>query len=185
MEDLLCINFTYRSPNEDIENAMIFDKDGVSDVKQTLFKLHALLTENINKINYLLENADHIVDIIAVGYGMVGICLKSETVERDLLNNQTLIKHDNTLENEDLHPNDFDLIDEEETNQKRLEIVNNLVAQDDSHQLFCRSEASDSDSDIDDVIDIEKDSKYILEKYIGLINKDISNSEHEDRSESE
>lgn len=185
MENLLCINFTYRSPNEDIENGTVFNTEGASDVKQTLLNLRNLLTENIDRINHLIEHADQIVDIIAIGYGIVGISVNSETVEKDLLENQTLIKRSNLLENEELNAHDFVLTDEEETNHKRLEIVNNLVAQDDSRQLFNQMDASDSESDIDDVIDVEKDSKYILEKYINLINQDIPDLEREDISDSE
>jgi hypothetical protein len=178
MTDTSYINFTYKSPHEDVESVMGHNPDGSVNIKYTLLALRDLLTHNLNIVNKLLEKNDDIFDINPIGYGIVSIDANTITKE-SLLNANILIKQPNVLENEEIL-DDIYISDEEETNQNRLGIINNLVNLNDTHASNINT--TDSDTDSDDIIDDKINTRSIVDKYLNIINEKYSD---DDSSESE
>ncbi|XWV26017.1 hypothetical protein QJ857_gp1063 [Tupanvirus soda lake] len=186
MSEVSCINFTYKSPHQDIESVMGFNSDGSVNIKYTLISLRNLLSHNINILNKLIEKSENITNIIPIGYGVVGINIDSPTITQYLLDENILTKMSENMEDE-VEIGEFNFSDDEETNQDRLNIVNNLTNHNDTNNIFDNDlSESDSDSESDDIIDDEKNTKSILSKYIGIINERNSDeSEEEENSQDE
>jgi len=173
------MNLTYKSPNEDIENCTGMNPDGSVNAKFTLLSMRELLTKNIAVVNKLLENVENITDIIPVGYGLVETKINSQTILKNLIENGTLIKPPEYTDMNEFQIDDLEFSDGEETNQDRLNMVNNLVNQQDTQSDFGRNLDSDSDSDTesDDLIDDKKNTQSILDKYNRIINDAINSDD--------
>jgi hypothetical protein len=172
MTDLYCINLTYKSPNEDTEEVMHLNPDGTINVKCTLMALRDMLTQNANIINKLIEKFDIIVDIIPIGYGVVGISTNYPTIAQSLVDINVLTKNYDEQENEEILVEDFNF-SEEETNQDRLNSVTNLINQLDLDDISNHNLNSDSDSD-SCIIKDDKNTRAILNKYIDITNDEKS-----------
>jgi hypothetical protein len=185
MSEITCINLTYKSPEEDIGNSIGFNPDGSVNVKYTLLSLRELLTQNLSVINKLIEKTDNISDIIPIAYGMVGIKINSPTVLKNLLDNNILIEHVENTEEPIIDELNFS--EEEETNQERLNMINNLTNQNDSQIIFNKDIESDTDTDseTDDILDDGPNTKSILDKYIGVINDQDSDEDNISNSDEE
>ncbi|XWV24776.1 hypothetical protein QJ856_gp1007 [Tupanvirus deep ocean] len=185
MSEVSCINFTYKSPHQDVESVMGFNSDGSVNIKYTLISLRNLLHHNINLINKLIEKSENITNIIPIGYGVVGVNVNSPTLTQDLIDENVLTKLSETMEDE-VEIGEFNFSDEEETNQDRLNVVNNLTNHNDTNNIFNNDLTdSDTDSETDDIIDDEKNTKSILSKYIGIINERNSDESDNENSQDE
>ena len=177
------INLTYKSPEEDIGNSIGLNPDGSINVKYTLQTIRELLSHNLNTINKLIEKADNITNIIPIGYGLVGINIDSPVILENLLENNIITKHPEILE----EPTIDELIfsEDEETNQERLNMINNLISQDDSQNILDNKNNSDSDSEADDILDDETNTKSILNKYIHIMSSQDSDDENNDENDTD
>lgn len=183
MTEILCINFTYQSPNEDIDNCSGTNQDGTVNVAFTLTSLKNKLIENTAVLTKLLENVKYITDIIPIGYGMIEVIVSNPEVSKSLLENQVLVVFDPNkvlyLEEED---NEFvhNLVelDEtvEETNNTRLLAIKNLVNNNENNILQDDSDNSTdtySNSDEEVVFD-ETHKQSIIDKYSNLAETESS-----------
>lgn len=176
MAELLYINFTYKSPCEDIENMMGFNPDGSININYTLVSLRDMLSHNIELINKLLENTNNITNIDPIGYGIVQIDIRSPSSE-NLINDNVLVK--NIQLEEEVNIDTLTLSDEEETNNDRLSMVNNLINQNNSGIILNKNLESNSESDdesSDNIIDDNENMKSIINKYNGIKYKDDSDN---------
>lgn len=182
MTELICINLTYKSPHEDVENCMGLNSDGTVNSKFTLLSLKNLLTHNLDTINKLLEKSENITNIIPIGYDIVEIKINSPNVLKNLMDDNIVIKRDNINDTDEINPGDIYFSDEE-TNEERLNMINNLVNQSETQSIFNKNTDSETefDSDNDDIIEDEKNSKSILNKYVNII--DERNSESDDNND--
>lgn len=165
------INFSYNSPHEDIINSSGFNPDGTINTKYTLISMRNLLLENVNILNKLIEAADNIVGIYPVDDNIIEAKINSPAVLEHLIRDKVLVKQVAELDSS----SEFN-IDEldfpEETNEQRLNMVNSLVNHSDTQSIFGRfSEDNEweSDDDIDDIIDDEKNIKSLVYKYANLM----------------
>ena len=186
MSELFCINFTYRSPHEDTETVMGFNSDGTVNVKYTLMALRDMLVHNTNIINKLIEKHDIITDIVPIGYGYVGVSTNYPSIAQTLVELNVLAKKIDDLENEEAGIDEFNFSDDEETNQERLNSVNNLINQNDTNCIFNNNDSeTNSKSESDDIIDDEHNTNSILSKYINIIGeRESDNSNDSNKSES-
>lgn len=170
MAEISCINLTYKSPHEDVENLIGFNPDGTVNVKYTLLSMKELMLQNLNVITKLLEKTDNITDIIPIGYGIVEVKINSINVLKNLMDAKIVINPPNIAETDEINVDELHFSDDDETNQARLDLINNLVNQNDSQSIF--NKGSDSESDDDEIIGDEKNTKLILDKYNNFINND-------------
>lgn len=170
------INFTYKSPHEDVESVIGHNPDGSVNIKYTLLALRDLLAHNISIVNKLLDKNIDITDINPLGYNIVSINVSNQITKENLLNENILIKQPNVLEEEELL-DDIYLSDEEETNQNRFKLINNLVNTKDINILNNDNDNTESDTDSDDLIDDIKNTKSIVDKYLNIINEKDSESD--------
>lgn len=188
MTETAYINLTYISPHEDIEKSLGLNSDGTVNAKYTLICMKELLTNNLLVINKLLDEVNNIVDITPVGYGIVEIKVKSEVIQK-LLDDNILITHPIKNENSDeSNTDEWSIDDTDETNQDRLNMISNLINQDDSQNIFgsaCTSDA-ESEAELDDIINDEKNAASILNKYCEILIKNglMDNSDYSDNIES-
>lgn len=181
MEELTCINFTYRSPHEDIEEAIGVNPDGSTNILYTLSTMKNLLLKNLDVVNKLIEKANKIDNINPVGYSIINISIKDKTVHDELLENGTIIKH-NSLNTYSDDESGIEIpFSDEETNQDRLNMITNLLNQANPITTSDNHYDTTSDSDGDDyLIDDPKNVMMILNKYGNFIN---NGSESDDNSD--
>lgn len=131
------INFTYESPYKDIEKYGGFYPDGSINVKYTLLAMRNLLQDNIDVINKLLDKSDNIVGIVPYDNGSVEIKTNSTEVLENFANDN-IIK---LVGASDIVP-DYEI---SETNQDRLNMVNNMVSLNDILDLDTNDNSDSSD----------------------------------------
>lgn len=180
MAEILCINLTYKSPHEDVEDSIGLNPDGTVNCKFTLITLRNLLEKNLEVVKKLLENADNVTDIVPIGYGIVEAKINSESVKNSLFDDNVLLKASLDNSNDDfldqIHYDDSN----SETNEERFAMINNLTNQNDSQMIFNRENSDSEQTESgDEIIDDSKNAKLILEKYRDVItnNEDTSDSE--------
>ena len=164
------INFTYKSPHEDIESSSGFNSDGTLNVKFTLISFRNLLQANLNKISELLSESDSIDDIKLNEYGYDHVEIKfvpnSEHSIKKLTDLSIIVP------NEEANTQiPFDL-EQTETNVGRLAMINRLCS-----NTLCLQPQSEFDSDfesdeLDPVIDPEQNLKFIIGKYKKLLSNE-------------
>lgn len=186
MSEIGYINFTYKSPHQDIDSVTGINSDGSVNVKYTLLALRELLSNNLIIINKLIDKSNNITNISPVGYGVISINIDSPIVTQNLIENNIIKKTIEKME-DDVAENYFVFSDEEETNNDRLNIVKNLVTQNDVDDIFDNNNndsESDYNSESDDLIGDDNNTKSILDKYIDIINeKKLLNDDFSDDSE--
>ena len=170
------INFTYNSPHEDIESSLGFNNDGSINVKYTLNTMKNILTYNLSIINKLLDKVDTIKNIESVGYNKIEIAITSKNDFENLIKDNVLFTQP-IIDQPD--ENDINFSDDEETNQDRLNMINNMVNKNDFQAIFDKHSDSESDKESDDIISDEKNTKSILSKYSNFI-KDEEDTDSED-----
>ena len=181
---LLCINFTYKSPNEDMALVMGFNPDGTVNVKYTLMALRDLLIENTNKINKLIEKHYAITDILPIEYGNIEIITNSPDIVQSLVDEQILTTKLDSSDNEDSDFDGSNFSDDDETNQERLHLINNLVNQNEINSIFNQNEIesesdTDSESESDEIIDDDDNKHSIITKYKKMISEnDLDDSDN-------
>ena len=190
MTEIFAIKFTYKSPCEDVDACCGFNSDGSINVKYTLATLREMLLQNVSIIDKLLEKSENITTINPIGYGVVQATVNSDPVLRTLLDDNVLHNAPENADNENEYNNylnEFHFSDDEETNQDRLNMVNNMTNQNDSQTIFNKDSDSDSDSGSEsDIIDDENNTKSILDKYNNILNANRSDdSSDSDGTESE
>ena len=205
------INFTYKSPFEDIMRTGGFNPDGSMNVRYSLLMLRNLLNKNIDILDKLLLNTDHISEIVPIDQQLIEIKFSLDSVKKELADNHVIsvisvtnLNHDD-LDNDDEEQtissepsdieNESELFDgtESETNYHRLTMINNLTNQNHHMDIFPNSDShseSDIDSDLgsDDLINDFENRKLILNKYQNLFcsamydSNSMSNSEESNES---
>ena len=191
MAEISCLNLTYKSPTEDIEQCMGVNSNGTVNIKYTLKSLQNLLQENLNVVNKLIEKADHVTDIVPIGYGLVEVKINSTIVLKNLMDNKIIIQPNIDNEYQDDIIDDLNIyIDNEETDADRLAIINNLVNSGELPDILKNpNDESDSgsESESDDLIADEKNTKSIINKYSSFLNteeySEEINSSDEDADE--
>lgn len=178
--DSLYINLTYRSPCEDLEDSIGFNPDGSINISYTIVSIRNLLEQNINILNELLSETENITNIILNNNGKIEIKLKSLVVIQKLIDKDIIVK------NLYLDENIIDNIDssDEESNNTRFEMINNLTSQNDSQYIFNRKSESEysSDSSSDSIINDVTNQKSIIDKYKTFISS-LSDSGDESKSD--
>lgn len=177
MSDLPFINFTYKSPHEDIENLLGFNVDGSVNVKYTLTMLRNLLLHNVDIVNKLLKNIDHISDIQSIGYGIISAKITSSDILQNLVDENILRENIKELNDSEININEINFIDDTETNNHRLELINNLINDNDFQDEI--SNHSESDSESSDIICDNDSKRYIIKKYTDLIEENENNYYHD------
>lgn len=184
MTESIYINFTYNSPHEDIQNSMGFNSDGSLNIKYTLVTLKNLLLNNVELIDKLLNKVDTIDNINSIGYNHIEIQINNEEILNSLLIDKTLIKQIENIEDENEDENVEYQFSDEETNQTRLNMINNIVNHNDLQIMLDKHSNSESGSDSDEIISDEKNTQSILNKYGNFI-KNISDDEELSNYENE
>lgn len=172
MAEPIYINFTYQSPHEDVENCLGFNPDGSTNVKYVLNSLREKLMENVELIDTLLEKSEFINNLNVFGYNLVGVEIPSPIERQSLLDKQILKIYSHENEEED-HINIDNFSDsEEETNNDRLNILNNLSNQNDSNMIFENHSDLDTDTEDNDIISDDKNTSEILDRYSNFIEEE-------------
>ncbi len=89
-----------------------------------------------------------------------------------LLNDDILINMIEDDDNDEIY--DYNFI-EEETNQVRLNMINNIINHDDS-PFIQNNDESDSETDTDDIICDEKNTQSLLNKYEEFIKQSLTDN---------
>lgn len=168
MSEPIVINLTYRTPCVDIDKCTAYNADGTINIKCTLLTFRNMLNENINKINGLIENFNHVTNISTIDDDFIRVSFDNNDVLNDLLE-KNIVKEisddDNDHEN-NLYFSDNDI----ETNQDRFGMMNNMITRNDSQIIFDKVDTSDTDtSESDNVINDEDNSRLIINKYSKLV----------------
>lgn len=170
---MYCINFTYKSPTEDVQNCIKGSEEAI-DVNATLLALRGLLKHNIAIIDNLMQKSTHIININPIGYGLVEIDIDSNSAIENLIENKVISNMTNEFQREEIEELQ---LNNEETNQDRLNRINNMVNQFDP-VLF--GENTDSESDTDDIVDDISNINVLVNKYNSLINNQYYDDSSDD-----
>ena len=160
------INLSYESPKQDLQEHLGLNTDGTINVKYTLLSWRNMLLSNINILNSLIENSDSIESIIPLSTNEILIECTVTDVATDLLNKQSLVSAD-------IQPEQY-IFDDDETNQHRLNLINNLTNYNESDGIFSTSNDSDSESEGDELIDDKKNRDNLISKYSKLVDDEYS-----------
>jgi hypothetical protein len=161
------INFTYSSPNEDIELCTGLNPDGNVNVKYTLTSMRDKLLENVQILNQLLEKSNHITGLFAMGYNSVAVCVSSREEMDDMIVNNLI--RDAKLDSEEESEED-DISDESdhETHSDRLRMMKNLIFSSESKHMSDSDEESTDNDDFIDAINMNE----LIHKYDDLIGQE-------------
>lgn len=188
MSQSFTINFTYQSPCEDMELLKGINPDNSLNIKYTLISQRNMLQHNIDLLNKLIDNCNVISNLASTEYNTVRIEIDSplhakELVELDIIKK---LSNDNDSENE---TDNIDFFDQnQETNQDRLAMINNLVNQNDNNSIFddtCDSDSLDNSSNSDPgTIDDEDNIKLLISKYTAImkLQRKLDESDESDES---
>ena len=181
MTETSFINLTYTSPSEDIENFLSINPDGSINAKFTLLSMKGLLSKNLAIINKLIDESDHIIDIIPINYNLVEIKIDSTEKVNELIENETLINNPDTFSDEQNEEFGFDNL---ETNQDRYNMIKNLINYHDMENIFDEKSSCESDTDSDDdaIISDKRNYLSVLNKYSMLINESNIDSDDDEPS---
>lgn len=158
------INFTYTSPQEDMEKCLGHNPDGSINIRYTLLAHRQMLEKNVERINKLLDVSNDITSLSPVGISEVEIVIKSESIKQTLIS-ENVIKtvNDDTSEDE----NEINISSDEETNYERLSKINKMT---NSFQLGDSSGTSDDEDNEDLPVD-DNNIEIILGKYLDIIDR--------------
>jgi len=169
------INLTYTSPTDDMESCMGINPDETINVSYTLIAMRNLLTENIERLNNLIEISSAITDLNINDADLITITLNDQDIIKYLKESSVIqVKQENNdVTNDDDDPmvasvrgeeeEDFQS-DNEETHNDRLKKIQNMVK---LNQPFntpgdiesnsqSHSQSNSSDDDVtDDIISIQ------------------------------
>lgn len=152
------LNLDYETPLRDIRRVCGYHTDGSVNVQFSLKALRNMLQENINKLDKLIEHQDQIRDIYWLE-DKIGISFNSDSIKEQMIHQNVLINE------EDIEEPVFS--DDEETNQQRYRMINNIVNQTQIPDIL--SSDSDSDeSDTDDIID-QKQMLTLINRHVSTI----------------
>lgn len=179
------INFTYKSPSQDIENCCGFNADGTINVKYTLATLRNLLLKNAEIIKKIMDRSIHITNIDIIDFNCIQIAINNKDNMENLFNEKILLRPED-LDNDDTSSmdseTDFIFSDsEKETNHDRYKMINNMV---NSNNIPIIDNNSDTDSESsDDIIDDKHNTRLVLNKYSKMIKNYKLDSDDEDHSD--
>ena len=190
------INFTYKSPDEDMVSLMGHNPDGSINIRYTLSSMRDLLEHNIVILDKLIENADYISNLIPIGCGLVEIEMNISQSRKKLIEENIIKKYTDTLVDQcnDISFNDIlsddDYDHDYESNQDRLSMIHNLVKNNESNNgsnnndnngSNNESQSSNTDSESSDIILDNKNTRLLIEKYLSTISN-CDSSENNDTS---
>jgi len=162
------VNFTYSSPNNDIETCTGLNPDGGINIKYTLTSMRDKLMENVQLLNKLLEKSDHITGLYAAEYDAVAICISSEEEMENMFKNNLIrdAKIDDVSESE--NESDIGSESDNETHSDRLRMMKNLIFSSESKHMSDSDEESSDDDFVDgnNVVDL-------IRKYDNLIEQNL------------
>jgi hypothetical protein len=183
-KDIFCINFNYKSPHEDMENSTGLNTDGSVNVKYTLTSMRDLLQHNIDLVNKLLEKSESVTNINIIGYGLVKVDIEGESIIKNLVDTNVIYKLVDQPENNDQVNLDELEFSDEETNNDRYNMINNLVNTNDVRSFFDNdSDSETNESEDEDLIDDEKNTQTIINKYTSLIPEGYIDAHTEDSND--
>lgn len=185
-DNLVFVNFSYKSPHEDVEKCTGYNSDGSINIKYTLNSLKNLFLNNLDIINNLMDRSDKIESIHSIGVDLVSITMNDKNEENILLNKDILYKNTDEDEYESNDESYYQSSDEEETNQERLNRVNNLTNNEQSQIIYEKNQYSEdesgSESDNDSIIEDPKNAIEILKKYNNFAESDDKDTESDESS---
>lgn len=181
------INFTYKSPIEDIGDSIEIKSDGTINSLSTLTNMKQILEKNLNILETLhsFHNDIHSIDII--GYDNIQIEINTDIANK--LKQQNIItystddfdldQNSHTISNSD--DSDIELFNEisddsnTETNQDRYNMIKKLVEPNNIRNLLeqditLSDSNSESESDNDDIICDDNNIRALISKYYNIIN---------------
>jgi len=167
MNKISCLNLTYKSPYEDMEDSIGLNPDKTININFTLLSLKNKLLENINTIDKLLEHSDYIDNIILIDNDIIEIKIDDQITYNQLINNGILIENNydsDTDSTDDFTAENYDFGSPRETNHDRLNTINNLVRQDNNYPDNSSDSDSNSSNSNEDITD-DKNMIYITNKY--------------------
>jgi hypothetical protein len=182
---MIYVNFSYSSPNNDIEECTGLNFDGSININYTLKSMRNKLMENVDLLNKLIENySKSISGIYAAGYNDVAISVDSKKAIDEMLKLKLIRTTKSEFDDIDnafgLSDRSSDSESDEETHTSRLRMINNLVRTGESQNI---NSNSDSESESSDYIEDAENMMSILCKYNDLINKNGDNDNHGNHSD--
>lgn len=156
------INFDYNTPFEDIQECMGFNPDGTINIKYTFMTLKNKLIKNINLIDKLLDNHEYISNLMLTDSNKIEVNVNNKEILESFLNENVIIDNNEP----DIYDNDINenLFSDEETNQERLNMLNNIINTDDSNTILNKSPDT-TESSTEEIISDEKNIQSLLNKY--------------------
>lgn len=208
------INFDYNGPTCDYLNSLQINANGTVNVKCTLQSFKILLEKNLNIINQLITKSEYISDMTAYDLNNILIIFNNKTECAKLLAEKVITDNLITEPSESIgsigsigsieriDPELLTNSDNEETNNNRLTLVNNLTIQD-SSLLFDmnqdvnsssdnsdNSDGSDYSDNSDNLVDLNNldsscdfityNTNAIINKYLHISNQNAINDNHTD-----
>lgn len=181
------LNLSYKSPHEDLESSLGYNSDGTINIKYTLLTLRNMLLKNVETINKLIDNADNVTNISSTGLNIIEVKVNS-VVLKELKEMNVLLDQSDT-ESDEQNINYFDLSDDNvETNNDRLNMINNLINRNDINYVIDKEYESESEIEScseTDIIDDDKNTKIILNKYRSIITEMHEDTDDDIKHESE
>lgn len=173
MAEMYYVNFDYNTPFEDIQECMGFNPDGTININYTLMTLKNKLMKNIILIEKLLDNHIHISNLIPSEYNKISITINNKEILESLI-------YENVINNNetDIYDNNENLFSDEETNQERLNRLNNIINTD-NYNIFLNKSSDDSESSTEEIISDEKNIQSLLNKY-KTFTKNLSDDDSND-----
>ena len=201
MSDPALVNFTYKTPADDFFKGAGINPGGLINIPFSLMKMRNLMQHNLNIINKLLANANHIKDIGANDNDNMYIIMDSNEAAEELIKEKVLTKNINYDDddsdsyipiddtNTDIPP---ELLNEEEpeTNASRFAMINNLINQDNAQMIYGKIDNDDEEdtdalgSDKETFID-DANIQIILDKYKKVMKISKADTDSDSYSESD
>lgn len=174
MAEMYYVNFDYNTPFEDIQECMGFNPDGTININYTLMTLKNKLMKNIILIEKLLDNHIHISNLIPSEYNKISITINNKEILESLIYENVINNNNET----DIYDNNENLFSDEETNQERLNRLNNIINTD-NYNIFLNKSSDDSESSTEEIISDEKNIQSLLNKY-KTFTKNLSDDDSND-----
>jgi len=169
MSQLFCINLTYDEPYDDFMLHLVnYPDTNVVDIRLSLTLYRNFLADNLNKLDKLLESAQHIKKFVINEDSNKIIIEANEDHVKDLVIAKVLKKYQEHSDDERTYMTDDEYsvdseYSDEETNYERMTHINNLTNQ--YNLNICDNKDSDTESDNSDIVDDETARQNIVDKY--------------------
>lgn len=155
------VEFDYKSPWDSIFEYVHYNSDGTINANITLQMMKDMMSNDLKKIDELIKCSDKIVDIEPINKMCVKVTVNSENVSDKLLkDNISILNIDDNLSESDIVD-----INEEETNNDRFNMVENLINTRDLPDIFTNISEDDSSTTDTDLFSDENIKINLINKY--------------------